>query len=461
MSDKESIGEGAASLQSIRRSLQELSLNSVRKVLPDRAIVSACRAVGLEWRERKIPPIVVVLHMVLAALWPEKSFAASWQTIWAGLASHLPGAAGLSPGPGAVSKARSRLPLEVWEQLFAWLSDRAQELAEEAGDRWRGLRLVLIDGFTVSMPDKPELFEAFGRARGKHGPYKYPLARVVVMVLANSLNVIGYRLGRYHDSENALAEELQPDLRSGDLLIGDRRFAGAHYYAAYLARGVQFLTRVHQCLKLDRLLRSQVLGPGDFLTSLRLNEVYRRAHPELPKSVTVRLIQVEARVRGKRQLFWLVTSLLDAKLYPASEVAELYSRRWRIETLIEEIKIGLGADVLRSLTPEGVRKEFAARMLATNVMRSIMLEAAMKHGVDPLRISFKTTLRTVLVFAPALGNAPIWRLPAVYQAMLQEIASQLVPRRPGRNEPRCIRRELQHYPYLRMSRAEWRRLHAS
>jgi len=461
MSDKESIGEGGASLQSIRRSLQELSLNSVRKMLPDRVIMSACRAAGLKWRERKMPPIVVILHMILAALRPEGSFAASWQAIWAGMASRLPGAAGQSPGSGAVSKARSRVPLKVWEELFAWLSLRAQELAATAGDRWRGLRLVLVDGFTASMPDRPELFEAFGRGHGKHGPHKYPLVRVAAMALADSMVLLGYRLGGYHDSEMALTRELLPGLKAGDLLIGDRLFAGAHYYAHYLAQGVQFLTRVHQRLKLGRLPRLEVHAPGDFITTLRLNEGYRRAHPELPETVTVRLIHAQVRVRGKRQVFWLVTSLLDAKRYPAAAIAELYSRRWRIETMFDQIKIVLGADVLRSMTPDGVRKEMAARLLAYNVVRCIILEAADAETVAALRISFTAAIRTILAFAPTMSNAPPRTLPAIYQAMLREVASQLVPLRPNRNEPRCIRRERQHYPYLVITRAEWKQRNAS
>ena len=167
-----------------------------------------------------------------------------------------------------------------------------------------------------------------------------------------------------------------------------------------------------------------------------------------------------ARVRGKREAFWVVTSLLDARLYPAGEIAELYCRRWRIEALFREVKVGLGADVLRSLTPDGVRREVAARLLALNLVRSIMLEAAREHGVDPLRQSLSAALRTILAFAPDMASAPPAQLPLIYQAMLREIASQLVPRRPDRNEPRCIRRERLHYPYLHTTRAEWRRLHA-
>jgi hypothetical protein len=125
MSDhnKSSIGEGGESLQEIRVGLRELTLNSVRKTLPDRAILAACRAANLSWRERLITPVVVILHMVTAALWPENSFAASWRVIWARLASRLPGAAGQSPESGTVSKARSRVPLAVWEMVPGTVTD--------------------------------------------------------------------------------------------------------------------------------------------------------------------------------------------------------------------------------------------------------------------------------------------------------------------------------------------------
>jgi hypothetical protein len=275
------------------------------------------------------------------------------------------------------------------------------------------------------------------------------------------MTLLGYRLGGYRDSESALAAELLPLLKPGDLLIGDRGFAGAHYYVRYLTQGLHFLTRVHQRLKLRRLPRLAVHGPGDFVTSLQINATYRREHPEMPEAVVVRLIQVAAWVRGRRQSLWLATSLLDVRRYPAREIAELYFRRWRIETLFREIKIGLGADVLRSLTPDGVRKEIVARLLALNVARTIMLEAAQEHGLDPLRISFTAALRTILVFAPDMASAPPALLPRIYQAMLQEIASELVPHRPGRNEPRCIRRERHHYPDLHTTRVEWRANHAS
>jgi len=456
MSFKKSIVKHGLEQEGIGKVLRSVTLSSVRKALPDRAIREACEGAAYEYRERLIVPVVVVLHMVMAALWPENSFAASWRMVWSRLASVLPSAAGKSPGSGTVSKARNRVPLKVWEHLFGWLAER---FGKQAGDldRWRGLRLVLVDGAIISMAAKPELFEAFDRGRGKHGFFRYPVGRVVTLALANSMGIIAYKLGGYLTSEKQLLRDLLGRLTSGDLLIGDRGFAAANLYVEYLSAGVQFVTRAHQCLKLGRLPRLKSFSSDDFITNLKITPANRRTNPALPKFVTARIIRVEARVRGQYKAIWLATSLLDAKIYPAREIAGMYLRRWRIETLFGELKIGMGAGVLRSETPDGVRKELAARIIATNIVHSIMLEAAETQGLDPTRISFINAVRTMLCFAATMADSPVRRLPAIYDAMLKEVASSLVPERPNRNEPRAIRRERKNYASLRCTRAEWHR----
>ena len=117
----------------------------------------------------------------------------------------------------------------------------------------------------------------------------------------------------------------------------------------------------------------------------------------------------------------------------------------------------LSADVLRSKTPEGIEKELAARVLALNTIRTLMLQAAVQEGVEALRISFVETLRTVLSFAPAFAVRALERLPELHRRMLAESARKTVPERPGRQEPRMIRRETKHYPTLRTTRLQWRR----
>lgn len=455
-----SFGISEPNAPAISEKVMASTLNALQNLLPDDKIRQLCTEVGHVWRERILSPGVTVLHMVLAALWPEESFNAAWQVQWAAVASRYPELAGTSPSRGTVSNARKRLPLALWEKLCASVSETAQAWGE-AFAYWRGHRVVLLDGTCVSMPDEPALFQAFGTSTGCHGPGRYPLARVATLCLAGTMTVIAYALGRYGDGECALADSILNTLRKGDLLIADRHFAAAHYYWRYQSLGLQFLTRAHRCLIVSRIKRVRSYRRNDFLGWLSINKNYRKKNRTLPAHLLVRFIQANVRIRGRRQTIWLVTSLLDEKQYPAAEIVALYGRRWRIETVFEQLKIRLSADVLRSHSPEGIRKEFGARCIALNVVHSVLLEAAAVHHVDPIRISFAHAVRAILIFSPALACEPILRLPQIYRAMIVEVAHHLVPERPGRIDPRAVRREHKHYPTLKETRAEWRKRHAA
>jgi hypothetical protein len=226
--------------------------------------------------------------------------------------------------------------------------------------------------------------------------------------------------------------------------------------------GLEFLTRAHQCLKISRIKRRICYSANDFVGRLNINKIYRRKDPSLPASVDVRFIKAKLRIRGRFTVVWLATSLLDAKRYPAQEIVRLYARRWRIETLFREFKITLSADVLRSHSPDGIRKEIIARMTAMNIVRSIMLEAADKAEIDdPIRISFAHAVRAIISFSAALSRVPLGLVWDVYEAMLVAIANHINPERPGRLEPRAVRREHKHYPSLRMTRVQWRARYAA
>jgi hypothetical protein len=440
--------------------LESVSLNTIRQVLPDRAILEACRAAGYSFRHRRLTPVVTVLSMLLSAIWPEESFNAAWQVLWDTFRSHSPELECRSPSRGSVTKARQRLPLAVWDQLFAWVSQQAQRVSEPWA-RWRGHRVVLVDGTCVSMPDTPSLHAAFGTPTGLHGSARYPLARLVALSLANTMTVMAYAVGAYRTDETVLAEALLNRLQTGDLLIADRHFAAAHYYVRYQRAGLEFLTRIHQRLKMSRVRRRISYGSDDFVGRLTIGKDSRRKDPSLPDWIEVRFLRARFRIRGRVRTVWLVTSLLDPVRYPAAEIVELYARRWRIETLFREFKINLSADVLRSQSPDQIRKEIAARMLALNVVRSVMLQAAGQEGVDPLRISFVHALRAIVSFAPAMAIEPLWKLRLIYQTMLGEMADHRNPGRPGRNEPRMITRDRKHYPSLKITRHLWKARHAA
>jgi hypothetical protein len=457
---KDSIDISSENSKKISQKLEQVTFNTIRKFLPDKEITQACKSIGYTYRQRKITPIVTVLHMIMAAIWPEDSFNASWQVIWANLASWFPSLSGQCPARTNVAQARARLPVKLWHRLFDYVSLQSQRLSGQY-DSWNGHRVVLADSTCVSMSDKPELFKAFGTNDGYHGKGKYPLARIVTLCLANTMTVISYAIGHYNKSENALLFPILKNLKKGDLLIADRCFAAAHYYWYYQQQSIEFLTRIHQCLNISRIKRIHSYSRDDFIGYMNINKSYRLKNPKLPSHITVRFIKAAVRVRGQRKEIWFATSLLDNKKYPAKAVVEIYGRCWRIETLFREFKVNFSADVLRSQSPEGIGKEIIARLTAINIVRTIMIEATVEHNVDPQRISFVGSLRVIISFSPALASSSFWLLPCIYRAMLTEIASVIVPERPGRIEPRAVKREWQHYPSMKLTRMLWRLKHVA
>jgi hypothetical protein len=439
--------------------LESIPLKSIRKILPDKIIQDACHQVNYNYRNHFITPVVTVLHMILAAIWPEESFNASWQLLWSSFIANHPSMAGRSPSRGTVSNARKRMPLQAWNRIAQWLSEQGQVYSEKF-DQWRGHRVVAVDGTCMTASNTKELCKTFGLSKGNTGPRLYPLIRMVCLSIVDTMIVINYRIGSYKTDENALLKPMLKTLRKGDILLADRHFAGSNLYWEYMHNGLEYITRVHQRLKVSRLKRLWSYGENDFVARLNIGDVYRRKNPEMPKYILARFIQVETRIRGKYRRIWLVTSLLDDK-YPANEIAELSLKRWSIETLFCQFKIDLSADILRSRSADAIRKEIAARICAINIVHMIMLEAAITNKVDVSRVSFIHTVRAIIAFAPALAMESPSRLPRIYRAMLCEIASHLVPLRPGRLEPRRLAHDPRNYPKLTTTRTQWRKQNAA
>lgn len=455
-----SIGEVVEKNETISGKLESITFNSIRKVLPDNAILEACRQVKYDYRNRLITPVMTVLHMVAAAIWPEDSFNAAWQLVWSSFSASFPPMAGKSPLRASVTKARKRLPLAVWQKVRQWICQQAQQYS--AGmDKWRGHRVVLADGTCSTLPDEPELHKQFPPPKGNHGYGRYPLVRMVCLSLLRTMTVVNYNIGKYRVDENTLLKPMLKTLRKGDLLVADRHFAGANLYYNYMANGLEYLTRAHQKLKISRLKCLYKFNENDFVAKLKIGDIYRRKDCELPTFITARLICIPVSIRGRVRHIWLVTSLLDAQQYPADEIAQLYLQRWRIETLFRQFKVDLGSDQLRSKSVDAIKKEIAARVCAINIVRMIMLEAAIDNDVDPMRISFVATVRIIIAYAPAMALRPIHQLPTIYRAMLKEITSHMIPERPGRLEPRRLAHDPKHYPRLRITRAQWREQYAA
>ncbi len=454
-----SIVKASVKTSKMTASLESAPLNSIRKILPDEIIRDACHQANYNYRTRFITPIVTVLHMILAAIWPEESFNASWQLLWSSFVANHPSVAGKSPSRGTVSNARKRMPLEAWNKIVQRLSQQGQAYSEKF-DKWRGHRVIAADGTCMTTSKNKELCKTFGLSSGNTGQRLYPLIRMVCLSIVDTMMVINYSIGSYQTDENILLTPMLKTLRKGDILLADRHFAGSNLYWQYMQNGLEYITRKHQRLIVSRLKRLWSYGQNDFVAKLKISDIYQRENPEMPKYILARFIKVETRIRGKYQRIWLVTSLLDDN-YPASEIARLYLKRWSIESLFRQFKVDLSADILRSKSSAAIYKEIAARICAINIVHTIMLETAIATKVDISQISFIDTIRVIIAFAPVLTNSSVSRIANIYRAMLCEIASHLVPLRPGRLEPRRLAHNPKAYPLLKTTRTQWRKQNAA
>lgn len=438
-------------LKQLRDEIESGQLNALRELLPNQTIDDLCEAAGYRFRKRLLSPLTTIMHMVNAALSREGSFQSAWENL---------GQIGRS---GVLAEARGRIPYRVWQSLETWIIGRIHQ-EDNGNPKWRGHRMIGVDGTGVSMSDEIRLKQHFGRRNvGAHvrscGEGHFPLARVVTAFNLQTLIHIGHEVGDHKASERVLFCKLLPRLETKDVAVFDRLYAGANLYALYQQAGIEFIGGIHPCLRVERLKVIRVLGKGDQLVKLELMRKHRKENPALPDSVVIRLIQTRIKREGKAKRIWIATSLLDPQHYPAREICLWHKRRWKIETLLKEAKILLGANVLRSKSVEGIYKELCARLIALNLLHWLILKSSRskKQALD--RTSVTTTLRLVSAYSLKMSTAPLWQLPLLYYQMLEEIARAKIIYRPNRSEPRMIRRDEWKYPRLQTSRQKWRDQH--
>jgi hypothetical protein len=261
--------------------------------------------------------------------------------------------------------------------------------------------------------------------------------------------------------ETALFRQLWRSLFAGDVVVGDRYFASFWDLALLAMCGVDSVYRQHQ-LRLSEHLRVRRLGPDDWL--LRLTKPARPpwmdpvSYANVPGELLVREVSFRVRVRGWRvRELTLVTTLCDTELYSLEELARVYHARWQAEVDLRSIKITMQMDVLRCQTPEMVRKEIWMHLLAYNLIRTVMAEAAERAQLPPREVSFKGALQTLTAYRPLVEWATPDTLPAIYESLLDALASHQVGHRPHRYEPRAIKRRPKPHDLLTVPRRQAKR----
>jgi hypothetical protein len=269
--------------------------------------------------------------------------------------------------------------------------------------------------------------------------------------------------GRQNTHDSQLFRQLWPRLKKGDIILADRAFCSYGAMAALQHRGIDTVVRLHQMRKADWRFGRR-LGHGDRLVvwtkPARCPEVWSKDEfARLPEQLPVRLIRTVITAEGFRTRTVLIaTTLVDAEVYPADALRELYAQRWNIELHFAQIKTTLEIDVLRCQSPEMIEKELQIHLIAYNLVRVLMQKAAHLHHVPLDRISFKGSLDTLRHWAQAIhASAKSPRKQAeLINRMLDAIAGDLVPKRPGRLEPRAKKRRPKNYQLLTHPRREMR-----
>jgi hypothetical protein len=429
---------------------QGIQVAALQELLSDEEIEIVCRHLGHTWRDRIFTPAVTVRSMVHRALNPDKSIRAVLTDL-AVADERLK----QTPADASWCEARSRLPELVWAELLQHSVKRLEDLTS-GQFLYKDRQVFLIDGSTLSMPDTPELVEHFGYSGTKHGLSRFPLGRITFVILAGANCVWDYRFANYRTSEDAQLHQMWGRIPSGSICVFDRNFSSFYNMAKLLQRGIDSVSRLHHQRDPDKLVsQGTPIGDNQWIVRLYLTPHRRRKYndPSLPQYLCVRLIRLEFLRKGKPKLIWLVTTLLDKRCHSRQEIEELYHSRWEIETRIGELKTTLKMNVLRSKGVQAVHYDVAATVLAYNLLRTVIHQAAKQNHTPADRISFASAIKMVLAYSLPLRMARPRQRRKIYAQMLSDIARCRNPVRPGRVEPRRVKRNCKEYPWLSIPRA--------
>lgn len=374
----------------------------------------------------------------------------------------LRGGPQISPEDGAYCRARGRLPAGLLPQVLQATAQHAQRLAPQPAEGLLSNRpLKVLDGTSVTLPDTPENRRAYPMVQATYDGVGFPMMRLVALFCLASGAVLSMLSGNLYTSEWRLFQRLLSQLAHGDIAVGDRGFG--HFIILNLLQsvGVDFIGR--SARKVDGRRRLRRLGPNDWLVQ------WRRPHTasallsaqqwaQVPLYRTVRIVRGSLWRPGYRvRQVTLVTTLLDPTLYPAEHILRAYARRWRLELCFDDLKTSLGMEMLSCKSSEMVQKEVYMHLIAYNLIRMIMAQAAQTHQAPLERISFKGTLDALRQFGHAMCQARSQRKRTqLWDQLLRTLAADLVPERPNRREPRAVKRQKNKYPRLDTAREKFR-----
>jgi hypothetical protein len=367
-----------------------------------------------------------------------------------------------STNTGDYCRARAKLSRQALRKLARQAARHVEKQAKAAW-LWHGLHAKLVDGFTFTMPDTPENQEAFPQLSSQEPGVGFPIARACGVLSLATACMHDLAIGPYQGKETgetALLRTILDGFEAGEVVVFDRYFCSYMMLALLHLRGVHVCARLHQNRSRD-LHRTRRLGAGDWLVTwtrpARPAWMSEELYARIPETLTLRQVEFTVSQPGCRtETITVVTTLIDPVAYPAEDIAELYGYRWNAELDIRQIKQTLNLDHVRCKSPEMVQREVWTTLLAYNLVRKVIAAAAAVHDKQPRQLSFTGGCDAIqsswmlLATGSCRDPAELWRV------TLEGIAANEVAKRPGRIEPRVLKRRRHRYPLMTRPRHELR-----
>ena len=421
--------------------------SALGRVIPQQDMVKWIAEESGDYRERVYGPLKTLMLFIEQVLGADQS---CQDAVARGASQRV----GLGQSPcslnnGPYCKARGRLALAFVERLGREIGERLRASQPKVW-LWRGREVKLIDGTTASLPDTSANQAEFPQSRTQKPGLGFPLIRLVAIISLSCGAVLAWATGPCkgkHSGETALLRQLAHGLCPGDIVIADRYFSGYFLLAWLIRQGVDVVVRQHQLRHTDFRFGKR-LGAKDHVVAWARppRPVWMDAatYAVMPETQILR----EVRIGG----LTLVTTLVDAGHVSKKELLTLYHARWQVELDLRSIKTVMQMDVLRCKSPEMVKKEIAVHVIAYNLVRAVMAQASFLGHVLPRQLSFKAALQLIRAFEENLRHAPRGRLALRRAYLLAGIAQLHLPIRPGRLEPRAVKRRPKPTPFLTQPR---------
>jgi hypothetical protein len=431
------------------------TLEALSRHIPPERIEAALEGTGgrCKRRNRKIPASAVVWLVIAIGLWGDADVPSLWRQVVGTMVSLWRAVAGLRPPcKSALSQARKRVGARPMRRLFNATASPLSRVMTR-GAMYKAMPLKAMDGDDYPLPDTPANARAFGKPtttrNGQVVPGGYPqihLTRLIEVGTRFTLEAL-VKPGNFND--HPCAPALLAKCSAGDLVLWDCGFHSYCLIEQAIRQGTFMMgpAPAHAVFK-----PLEHLSDGSYLAKIYPSPDHRRGDRQ---GLLVRVIEYtfdDPARPGHGQRHRLITTLLDAELYPAGELIVLYHQRWEIEIANDEItthQLARPATELRSRTPCGVVQEIYGVLLAHNAVRALMHEAALTLDVDPRTLSFMHAVRVIRETIPLMRAAPAWVLPSLYNAMIRQISAAVLPPRDGRINPRVIKIKMSNWPKKR------------